>query len=64
MHAPNANTVCPAQILWSFSIWLESVAIMPQLYMGMCSCLSVKFSYGRERYFSTTAGVFTNELNA
>lgn len=21
------------QVLWSFSIWLESVAIMPQLYM-------------------------------
>ncbi|CDS10101.1 Putative ER lumen protein retaining receptor(Fragment) [Lichtheimia ramosa] len=23
----------PVEVLWSFSIWLESVAIMPQLYM-------------------------------
>ncbi|KAG2224482.1 hypothetical protein INT45_010548 [Circinella minor] len=23
----------PIEVLWSFSIWLESVAIMPQLYM-------------------------------
>lgn len=23
----------PSEILWSFSIWLESVAILPQLFM-------------------------------
>ena len=25
--------VCPFQIMWTFSIYLESVAIMPQLFM-------------------------------
>lgn len=24
---------CATQIIWSFSIWLESVAILPQLFM-------------------------------
>ncbi len=29
----NGNTLLSIKILWSFSIWLESVAILPQLFM-------------------------------
>lgn len=30
---PTLCRLCPAQILWTFSIYLESVAILPQLFM-------------------------------
>lgn len=30
---PLTSLLLPTQILWAFSIWLESVAILPQLFM-------------------------------